>query len=104
MIQNLLIISEIQSSGSEQLWARHGLTGLVLFALFSIIFLFIRFNQTKAKEDRAFIDKILTENREERQEIREDSNRNIDRLTVALDSLTESIRAADCIQVHKKDK
>lgn len=103
MIQNLIMTSEIQTFGSEQLWARHGLTGLVLFALFGIIVLFIRFNQVKSKEDRAFIDKMMTENRDERQEIRQDSNRIIDRLAVALDSLTDSIRAAESVRVHKKD-
>ena len=101
---NGVLLAASDASPSEELWAEHGLTGLVLFALIGIIILFIRFNQERAKEDKAFIEKILCENMSERKEIREDNAKNIAKLATALDGLTDRLRGIEYFEVHNKDK
>ena len=91
----LLAETAINLSDSEELWAKHGLTGLVLGALLAIIVMFIRFNQARVKEDKAFISQIMSESMSERKDLRDDNARNVDRLAAAIDSLAESIKAID---------
>ncbi len=96
-------LAEADLSGSEALWAEHGLTGLVLFALLAIIVMFIRFNQVKLKEDKVFIERIMSENMAERKDLRAENAKNVDKLAMAIDSLTESIRSTSGIEVHNAD-
>jgi uncharacterized protein YlxW (UPF0749 family) len=88
-------------SDSEALWAEHGLTGLVLFSLLSIIVMFVRFNQTKSYEHNNFVEKLLEESMDERREIRNDNAKNVDKLSAAIDSLTDSIKNTTRIEVQK---
>jgi len=94
---------EVADQSSEGLWAAHGLTGLVIFALFglitTIIGLFVRtlvkkdeahtsFIQTMLKEERAHRD----EEREERRLTRREHSENSERLACAIDGLTCELR------------
>lgn len=78
-------------SESEKLWADNGLTGLVLFALFALILIFIWFISRKDKNHQEFTDKILSDDREERKEHRRDMAENTDKLASAISSLSSEI-------------
>lgn len=78
-------------SGSEQLWAEHGLTGLVLFALFALIVYFVRSSTRERSESIKFSQRILSEHREDRKEDREFSKNTHDRLAGAIEKLTEKL-------------
>lgn len=96
-------LAETVLSGSEALWAEHGLTGMVLCALFVIIGCFIRYNQTRVKEDKAFIERMMSENMAERKDLRRENAKNVDKLALAIDSLTDSIRGSGGVKVHNAD-
>ena len=80
-----------------------GIIGLVLFALFTVIFVFIKVLSKKdvthqehlAKKDsetQSFLSNILESNREERRESLESNERSNDKLANALNELTGEIR------------
>ena len=96
-------LAETVLSGSEALWAEHGLTGLVLSALFVTIWAFIRYNQARIKEDKAFIERMMSENMAERKDLRKENAKNVDKLAIAIDSLTDSIRGSGGVKVHNAD-
>ena len=96
-------LAETVLSGSEALWAEHGLTGLVLSALLVIIWTFIRYNQARVKEDKAFIERMMSENMAERKDLRRENTKNVDKLAEAIDSLTDSIRGSNGVKVHNAD-
>lgn len=85
---NYPIIAATEVSSSESLWAEHGLTGLVLFALFGLIVLFIRTISTKDK----FIKNIIDDERTERAVSRKEHQVTTNRLADAIDGLTQEIR------------
>jgi hypothetical protein len=66
---------------SERLFAEHGLTGLVIFALISIILLLIRFSSTLIKEERI-----------ERRFTTEKHVGATDKLSEAISKLSESLK------------
>ena len=74
-------------TGSEALWAEHGLTGLVLFALFVIMILGIRYMQ---KKDRMF-EEELKASRAERIKTGEQNYHANTRLSTAVEGLTREI-------------
>ena len=90
-------------TGSEGLWAEHGLTGLVIFALFGLLITIIGlFVRTLVKKDEAhtkFIETMLKEERthrdeerKERKETRAEHSKNSERLACAIDGLTCELR------------
>ena len=80
-------------SSSESLWAEHGLTGLVLFALFALIGVFLRVITKKDQSHQSFIREILTDEREERKATRQENSTNSDKLASAIDGLAEELRS-----------
>lgn len=89
----------ILASSSETLWAEHGLTGLVLFALFLTVGVFIRVNVKKDDKYLSFMDRNLTAERkerkaqrQERKDIAETNTKNTARLAEALDQLTQNLK------------
>lgn len=70
-------------SGSEKLWAEHGLTGLVIFALIGLIFYIIKSSNNTTK-------KILKDEREERRFTTEKHIEATDKLAGAIDKLSDS--------------
>jgi len=77
---------------SETLWAEHGLTGLVLSALFGLIVLFLRVTSKKDASHQKFIDKLIQDEREERKFTRKETTDTHSKLAGAIDSLTEELR------------
>tara|TARA_R100000951_G_scaffold43783_1_gene37004 strand:- start:4663 stop:4938 length:276 start_codon:yes stop_codon:yes gene_type:complete len=80
------------SSASESLWAEHGLTGLVLSALFGLILVFVRSISSKDEAHREFLRELLAEERGERKETRKELAENNDKLSAAIGGLAEEIR------------
>lgn len=80
------------SSVSESLWAEHGLTGLVLSALFGLILVFVRAISSKDTAHREFLRELLADERTERKETREELTANSDKLSGAIDELAKEIR------------
>lgn len=79
------MILQAAVTGSEKLWAEHGLTGLVIFALLGIIVYLVRTHQTSTK-------KWLDDEREERKYTTERHCQSTDKLSGAIDRLAESFR------------
>jgi hypothetical protein len=77
---------------SESLWAEHGLTGLVLFALFGLIMLFLKIIVKKDSIHQEFIQSLLSEERVERKEARSEMAANTSKLSMAIDELTHELR------------
>ena len=77
---------------SESLWAEHGLTGLVLFALFGLIMLFLKIIVKKDSIHQQFIQLLLSEERSERKEARSEMASNTNKLSMAIDELTHELR------------
>jgi hypothetical protein len=79
------IVNEVASniSGSEELWAQHGLTGLVIFALIGLLVFLIRSNSTTIKT-------LISEERSERRDLTDKHVKSYDRLTEAIDGLTKA--------------
>ena len=82
----------ILASTSESLWAEHGLTGLVLSALFGLILVFVKTISSKDSAHREFIREMLSEERAERSETRRELTANSDKLSGAIDALASEIR------------
>jgi hypothetical protein len=85
---NILILA----SESESLWAEHGLTGLVLSALFGLILVFVKTMSSKDASHREFLRELLTEERAERKETRKELTANGDKLAGAINQLAVEIR------------
>ncbi len=81
-----------QELSSESLWAEHGLTGLVLFALFGLIMLFLKIIVKKDSIHQEFIQLLLSEERGERKEARSEMAANTSKLSIAIDELTHELR------------
>lgn len=79
-------------ASSEQLWAEHGLTGLVLLALFGLILIFIRVIIKKDSNHQTFLERLLEAERKERTKAREDHTTSSDKLAQAIDRLSENLR------------
>lgn len=90
-------------SASERLWAEHGLTGLTLFALFASIWFFVKLHNKEkerilAKEEKRdadnqrFLQKILDDSRDERKEVRAETRESYNKLTDAIDKLSDGLR------------
>ena len=77
---------------SEALWAEHGLTGLVLLALFTLIGVFIHTLTKKDAKHTSFLETILADHREERSESTEATRHNAEKLSGAIEKLAEEIR------------
>ena len=75
--------SQSGSKGSEQLWAEHGLTGLVIFSLLGLIFYIVRQGNVTTK-------KILDDERSERKYTTDKHVQATDKLANAIDKLSES--------------
>ena len=82
-------------SSSEALWAEHGLTGLVLSALFGLIVLFLRATSKKDSSHQSFIEKLIQDERTERRLARKESAETHSKLSSAIDGLTEEIRRSN---------
>lgn len=67
-------------TGSEELWAEHGLTGLVFFALFSLVAYAIYSMRASSAAER-----------KERGEIRNQNERSCLRLADAIDKLSDEL-------------
>lgn len=79
-------------SDSESLWAEHGLTGLVLFALFGLIGVFLRVISKKDAGNQSFIQNLLDDERAERKATRKDNAANSDKLAEAISGLADELR------------
>tara|TARA_R110001599_G_scaffold146500_4_gene329703 strand:- start:3605 stop:3874 length:270 start_codon:yes stop_codon:yes gene_type:complete len=78
---------------SAETWAKEGGTiGLVLFALFSLIIVFIKVLTQKDKRSEKFVQKLIDDERVERKETRRSYSKDSDRLKRAIDSLTDEIK------------
>ena len=73
-------------------WARFGLAGLVIFALFAQMRSFISAIKTKDTEHKDFISHILDEDRNERQQDRKEHRETTNRLSDAIGELTSELR------------
>jgi len=75
----MIVLCNVQ--GSEKLWAEHGLTGLVIFALIGIVLVLIK-----------VITSILNEERSERKYTTEKHVEATDKLSKAIDRLSDSFK------------
>lgn len=80
------------SVSSESLWAEHGLTGLVLSAMFGLMIFFVRLNSKKDISHQGFIREILIEERKERVSTRDANHASSEKLSAAIDGLAEELR------------
>lgn len=84
------------SLGSAELWARFGLAGLVIFALFvSLIFFVILVVKKFDKIDERNVNAnntLLEQHRVERSEWRDSSTHQLDKFETAINKLADGIR------------
>lgn len=83
------------AGSSETLWAEHGLTGLVLSALFGLILLFLKTSSKKDKSHQEFVQKMIEDERKERGLVRQENSANSSKLSSAIDSLAQEIRRSN---------
>jgi len=83
------VIEDIATPGQ---WARFGLAGLVIFALFAQMRSFISAIRSKDSEHKEFIKHILGEDRNERQQDRKEHRETTNRLSDAIGELTSELR------------
>lgn len=83
------MIEDIATPGQ---WARFGLAGLVIFALFAQMRSFISAIRSKDSEHKEFIKHILGEDRNERQQDRKEHRETTNRLSDAIGELTSELR------------
>lgn len=76
----------LSKTADFDLWAEHGLPGLVIGSFFVLIIIFIRVNVKKDDKHCEFIKEILSDEREERKST-------ADKLGRALDNLTDELRS-----------
>jgi len=75
------------------IWAEHGgLIGLIIFSLFGLIATFVVVLTRKDKSSQQFIKEILDSDREERKEDRGEHRETFNRLSDALNELTNELR------------
>ena len=79
----MFFAAQAGASGSEKLWAEHGLTGLVIFALLGLIFYIVKQHNVTTK-------KILDDERSERRFTTEQHVKATDKLASAIDKLSDS--------------
>jgi len=78
------------------IWAEHGgLIGLIIFSLFGLVATFIVVLTRKDKSSQQFIKEILANDREERKEDRGEHRDTFNRLSDALNDLTDELRKKD---------
>jgi len=78
------------------IWAEHGgLIGLIIFSLFGLVATFIVVLTRKDKSSQNFIKEILNNDREERKEDRGEHRETFNRLSDALNDLTDELRKKD---------
>jgi len=78
------------------IWAEHGgLIGLIIFSLFGLIATFVVVLTRKDKSSQQFIKEILDSDREERKEDRGEHRETFNRLSDALNELTNELRKKD---------
>ena len=78
------------------IWAEHGgLMGLIIFSLFGLVATFIVVLTRKDKSSQNFIKEILNNDREERKEDRGEHRETFNRLSDALNDLTDELRKKD---------
>lgn len=80
---------------SEELWAKHGLTGLVIGALIFLIVLFIRALAKKDADHQEFLAGVLSGERADREAARRSNAENSRRLSSAIQQLADQIRKKD---------
>lgn len=79
--------------GESSEWAKEGgIIGLVLFALFGLVFVFIRVSDKKDTAHGKFIKDLLEEERNERKETRLENSENMRGLTQAIKDLTDTLK------------
>lgn len=79
--------------GESSEWAKEGgIIGLVLFALFGLVFVFIRVSDKKDSAHSVFITNLLEEERNERKETRLENSENMKGLTQAIKELTDTLK------------
>ena len=83
------------AGSSETLWAEHGLTGLVLSALFGLILLFLKSSSKKDQSHQEFVQKMIEDERKERSIVRQENSANSNKLSSAIDSLAQEIRRSN---------
>jgi len=74
-------------------WARFGLGGMVIGALFGQVAWFLAAIKSKDKSNQAFIQEILTADRLERQEDRREHRETTNRLADAISDLTKELQS-----------
>ena len=85
----------MDATSSETLWAEHGLTGLVLSALFGLILLFLKSSSKKDQSHQEFVQKMIEDERKERSIVRQENSTNSSKLSSAIDSLAQEIRRSN---------
>ncbi len=85
--------------GSPSLWAEHGPLGLVTFALFILIFFFVRSMNAKDKRNEHTIKAIVKSSKEERAAERQERKevaamhvKSFDKFSGAIDNLTDELK------------
>ena len=76
-----------------EIWGKYGgLLGLVLFAGFTLVCIFINVIGRKDKDHRHFLERILEDERNERKGINQEHRVTYNRLSSSLDSLTDELK------------
>ena len=79
--------------GDLDIWAENGgLIGLIMASLFILIGVFISVLSKKDKSNQHFLQGILKDERQERREVNVEHRETYNRLSDALNSLTETIK------------